>query len=155
LHAATIILQFAQDRFSFGWLPYGPFWRRAARAVYMLYFANAILLLVASVALLRWRPWARKALLIWACSSMVLGLAAMVVWYVPYANSLAQSSASTRPGYTSFLMNAWYSLANVLGEWAFPLLVLLILRQPEIAALWAHRSAGFAVIPMAKRTPTV
>ena len=35
----------------------------------------------------------------------------------------------TRPSYSWVLMNAWYAISNVLGDWAFPLLVTEVILQ--------------------------
>jgi hypothetical protein len=125
--------------------------RLVERAIQLSLFGNLLLLGVGAAGLLGWKRWARPAVMLWAVLTIVLQFATHALWVVDYFRQLstvpATQAALNSPVWKYMLMSAFSWLGSVF----FPLLVWLILRQPEVASLFTRpRSGGFEVVPFAQ-----
>ena len=150
LHIANLTVELVRNDFGFPGGNYGPFWGRVQQGTHLLYLLDNVLLLVAAIALLRWKPWSRAALLIWAAVEMAGSVVSGLAWFIPYASQVARTPTACSQHQPSVASICWMLLSTVVADWAFPLLVVVILRQPEVARLWARKSGGFEVVPMAQ-----
>jgi hypothetical protein len=149
LHAVTLILAAATQGFL-----YDRYWmrdREAAFAMSVVQVASTVLLLAGAWGLLRWKPWARVVLVVWSALTISLGLVRVIsstAYFVRETAAIATSQPSYRP---NIGMLFWSSFQYWLETCALPILLIVLLRQPEVAKLWARpRGAdGFEVIPMA------
>ena len=126
--------------------------RFVARAIQFSTFGIMLLLAVGSAGLLKWKRWARAAVMLWAILHIVLQFAWYALWVVEYSRQLAtapttQAVAPNDPVWKYLLMSAFMWLANT----PFPLLTWLILGQPEVAAMFTRpQRGGFEVVPFAQ-----
>jgi hypothetical protein len=127
---------------------------------FVLYLvANAIevgaslLLIISSINLFQWKPWARVGLIIWAAIEVVAGLLMIGFYTMYYTTYVARLPASTQP-----TMSTQQIVISLLGgifatfyRQMFPLAVAWIMLQREVKAIWSGpRSGGFDVIPIAQ-----
>jgi hypothetical protein len=102
-------------------------------------------LLIGAFGLLRWRRWGGILVLIWAPTRLILELLGCLFFAIAYSGMLSQSRQSMAPILWPMAI-AWLS-----GN-AFPILMLILVRQPEVTALWSNPPASaFEVIPLAER----
>ena len=132
---------------------YGGMTGRAGFAVNLAYLALPILGVVGGWALLRWKPWARRVLIAWALADIALGFISNILWYVDYATSMSRAAATTRmtSPVPSVAFQGWSMLVTCLARMPFPLIVLIVMLQPEVKELWARRAGGaFEVLPIVR-----
>jgi hypothetical protein len=97
--------------------------------------------------LLRCKPWGRALLLLWAPLSMVAQMAASLCWLVPSASARI---ATPQPSGPPVAFIGWMTITELLSHYAFPVLVMAVLLQPDVRRLWANRTrGGFDVVPFA------
>ena len=119
------------------------------RAIQLSRFGVIALLLAGAIGMLRWRPWSRPAVMLGMLLLVLVSFATYVLHLVKYAQDL--STAPTQPANAPVWRMAlgyifWFAESTI-----FPLLVWLILRQPQVARLFEHaRSGGFEVVPFAQ-----
>jgi hypothetical protein len=120
---------------------------RADRYIAFALALASILSAVGGYGLLRWKPWGRTLLLVWAPLSMSARLATSLYWLVPYASVRA---ATTQPAGAPMAFIGLMVVMELLSHYAFPLLVMAVLLQPDVRKLWANRTrGGFDVVPFA------
>jgi hypothetical protein len=125
--------------------------RRFEGALQMTRIAACVLLLVGAAGMLKWKPWSRVAVMIWAVSIVILTFASNVGWFFEYAAQLRANAATTQ------IVNPplWKMAVHQLLWWVqsifLPALIWLIVRRPEIAQLYKPvRRGGFEVVPIAR-----
>ena len=132
-----------------GYMGMGAWW--IGRAIELAHAGNVLLLGIGAAALLAWKPWGRTAVMLWAILYIVLHFASSAFWVVEYARQIAAAPATqavrNQSVWQYMLMFGFSWLANAL----FPLLVWLILREPEVVSLFARApQGGFEVVPLAQ-----
>ena len=150
-YAALHLLQFAAI-FLFqgvGWQYARDPYRFMERAIQLSHLGMMLLLLVGAVGLLKWKPWSRPAVMLWAGLSMIVGFISGVPWLLQYASDMA--AATTRAVYQPMWQMVLWQLLAAINQIFLPLLVWLLLRQPEVASRFTRRpSGGFEVVPFAQ-----
>jgi len=130
------------ERGSFRWIE---------RATTVSSFGVLILLLAGAVGMLKGKHWSRPAVMWWAVLQVIIGFVTSAAWIVRYANDTAAARATTQQTYSQ---PVWQMLLWQVMWWIsnafFPLLVWLILRQPDVANFCSRvRGGGFEVVPFA------
>jgi hypothetical protein len=158
--AATCFLYSVVATFDFGvrmatyglrYPSYGPSYYRIQRGIEIFSGGLSVLLLVAAIALWRWKPWSRVTLIVWAALGIVIGIVSNVFWLISY---LQQRHAATQPKFLpSMLYYTSLTMSNMLERSAFPAIVLCILLQPQVSKFWAQVTGGFEVVPFARTAP--
>jgi len=128
----------------------GPF-RWIERAMQLSSFGTLVLLLAGAVGMVKGKPWSRLAVMWWAVIQVVIGFVSSAAWLVRYSNDMAAARASTQ---ASFGQPVWQMMLFQVMSWVsnafLPLLVWLILRQPDAANFFSRvRGGGFEVVPFA------
>lgn len=108
-----------------------------------------VLLAIAGLGLLRSRPWSRPLLMVWAVLTVVMSIASTCVSLARIAEIQQRTRPTTFPagmasayqpmptGYLTMM-----SLLSAIGYWAFPILILAIVMQPEVRELLMRRHIG-------------
>jgi hypothetical protein len=128
----------------------GPF-RWIERATTLSTLGALVLLLAGAVGMLKGKHWSRPAVMWWAVLHVVIGLVSSAAWIVRYANDQAAVRATTQVAYGQpvWQMMLWQMMWSISNAF-FPLLVWLILRQPDAANYFSRvRGGGFEVVPFA------
>ena len=131
------------------WGYFGYSYRFADRAIGLSRLAVTVLLLVGGIGVLRRKPWARVAVLLGMILLVVISFATYVLSLAQYVEDLsrAPTQPSNAPTWQMAIAYAFWFAESTL----FPLLVWLILRQPEVARLFERpRAGGFEVVPVAQ-----
>jgi hypothetical protein len=120
------------------------------RAIMVSSVANMILLLAGWLGLRGWKRWSRPAVMWWAVLSVVLSFATSALWFVQYTRDIMMATtqvAMQQPVWQQMLWQILWFLENMF----FPLLIWLLLWQPEVAKLFERvASGGFEVLPYAR-----
>jgi hypothetical protein len=141
----------------------GTTWRRVSgpsrwieRATEVSSVCAMVLLLAGAVGMLKGKSWSRPAVMWWAVIQVLIGLVSSAAWVVRYSSDVAAVRATTQASYMQpvWQMMLWQVMWWVLNAF-FPLLVWLILRQPDVANFFSHvRGGGFEVVPFANAVAT-
>ncbi|MEA2708711.1 MAG: hypothetical protein QOF78_1312 [Phycisphaerales bacterium] len=62
------------------------------RAVQLSHLGVMLLLLAVSIGLLKWKPWSRPAVMLWAVLTVVLHFASSAMWAVRYARDMSRAT---------------------------------------------------------------
>ena len=128
----------------------GPF-RWIERATTLSTFGVLGLLLAGAVGMLKGKHWSRPAVMWWAVLQVTIALISNAAWLVRQANEVAAARATTQVVYMQpvWQMLLWQVMSWI-GNAFLPLLVWLILRQPDVANFFSRvRGGGFEVVPFA------
>jgi hypothetical protein len=128
----------------------GPY-QFAERALQLSHLGTMLLLLVGAIGLLKWKPWSRPAVMLWAVLSICMSFVAGVPWLLQYARDVAAATGTTRAVFQPLWQVVLWQMLSAINQAFFPLLVWLLLRQPEVAGRFSRRpSGGFEVVPFAQ-----
>jgi hypothetical protein len=129
---------------------YGPSYYTVQRGIEIFSGGLSVLLLVAAIALWRWKSWSRVTLIVWAALWIVMGIVSNAFWRISF---LQQRRTTTQPQFLpSPLYYTWLTMSSMVQRAAFPAIVLCILLQPQVSKLWAQVTGGFEVVPFARTT---
>ena len=156
-HAALQLVQYVLHFFFWGtwWEGARGGVRLADRAIQLSRLGAILLLLVGAIGLLKWKPWARPAVLWWAIVTLLLNAVASLPWLVQYAQDISAATTQWTAGQQPFWHIVLWTLLSSIDSLFLPLLFLLILRRPEAASLFERTTGGgFDVVPMARPVAT-
>jgi hypothetical protein len=141
---------------TFSWLRGGVYaWTRSLErsntaVFYLLMTANHILLAVSGIGLWRYRGWARNCLIIWAVVDIILNVCTRIISFFAVRTYYLQSMPNQpMPPLMSYFLTIF---GNVAAYTIPAVVVLYLMRQREVAALFGRTSTGgFDVVPTAQR----
>jgi len=124
--------------------------RPYARAIQLSNLGATVLLAVGAAGMLKWRSWSRTLVMFWAILIIILRFISSAYWVVSYVQAV--STATTRVIYEPLWRTLLLHLFWWIGNTFFPMLIWLILRQPEVTTAFARvHGGGFEVVPFAHR----
>ena len=128
--------------------------RSVERALQFANLGARMLLAVAAAGMLKWRPWSRSAMICWTVLVVAGQFASHAYWFVAYASTMSTATTQMRTINQPVWQMMLWQLLWWIGQSFFPLLMWLILRQPEVANQFARvRGGGFEVVPFAQTAP--
>lgn len=148
LQVLTAVVTTLTARYPFRWFRSGPFDGVGVVLGVTNYYVLPLFLAVSGAGLLRWKSWARRALIVWSFAFAGLSLLTSMLFTYQY---LSSTSTTTRPSSWAFpaawLWNSFYFWAQ---SCALSAVFLIVLLQPEVAKIWSRSATGgFDVIPLA------
>ena len=147
LHVLQDVVALAVRGSAWGYFGYS--YRFADRAIGLSRVGVMVLLLAGGIGLLRRKPWARRAVMLGMLLLVVISFATYVLSIAHYVQELSRAATqrSNAPAWQMAIAYVFWFAESTLS----PLLVWLILRQPEAAKLFEHaRAGGFEVVPLAQ-----